>query len=158
MNFINRPWNICNLMRTSCCEGIPIPVPWEGFCFVMGWPWPAIKHPPTLLIPPCQWDGGENWKSKSKKKLMRQDKDILVSKGEEKQSELMHSSSVILPADQCPASVWTAATLERHPPSQKQNFYCWAWCNMLWNIHPFDQFGSAVPSQPTCWGECMKNW
>lgn len=78
MNFINRPWSICNLLRTSYCGEIPIPALWEGFYLVISGPWPAIKHPPTLFILPCQWDGEEQKQEKTHGYLNKQRKPIPI--------------------------------------------------------------------------------
>lgn len=103
-------------------------------CLTVGWPWSAAKTPASHYLLPCQWDGREYWKGKSKKIQENWDNDSLIGEVKlcieaEQNKEFIHHFP---PAGRCPASCWQGHSMCNHYLGRHM-----LWLYMLPHLLPF---------------------
>ena len=117
---------------------------------VVGWPWPAAKHPhSSSLIHLSQWGRGENRKSKRKETHgSRQRQDLISRKKEQKPSDAKAIIHHLPSADWCPAIFWATSALEaKAAPPPSFSYGVLLLSMMLYGTeYHSGQFGSAVPA------------
>lgn len=128
---------------------------------LVGWHQPAAISI-LQLLPPSQWDRGENRKIKI---WILVAWDSLISKvwgmGNTQEKNKTNDAKVIThhfsQVGWWPASVWATVTFPKKP---SPHIYCWAWHDMMWNV-PLVTWGqlsrlcpfpASCPPQPTCCG------